>query len=851
VARVRLHPGKLKRDDRSTDNERVTPFRTDADGRAAATSSGSVAELVAFQEIAAGLIDRLDVDGVLETILERAAALAGTTDAYLYLPEGDELVVRFGLGQFESQVGFRLARGHGLAGRVFESGEPLVVDDYQTWAGRRRDLDGRPFHAVIGVPLSSRDAGVAGVIGIAHSEIGRFGPEEVDLLRRFADLASLALENARLYTAAREGEERYRGLVSNIPGAIYRAALDGTWSIHFMSDAVEPLCGYPAEDFTSGRRTVASLIHPDDVGEVIEEFERLVQTGLPYALEYRIVHRDGSARWVLERSRGIKTADGRVILDGALFDTTERRDAEERVRAAEAQYRSLVEHLPLVTYVRPLQLGYGNLYVSPQVEEMLGTSEEEWLKDDLLERVVHPDDLERVVGAAERLRTTGEPTSEEYRIVRPDGKVVWVLDETRLITDAAGAPAFVQGFLADITQRREAEEMRSQLGAVVASSYDAIYGTALDDSITSWNSAATRIYGYTANEIIGRNVSVLTPEGFEYELATIRDRVVENGESLVLDTIRRRKDGGLFDASVTVAPVLNANGDVIGTARVLRDATDRRRAEAERERLLVAERAAREAAETAQRELAAQNTQLRELDRLKDEFIALVSHELRTPLTSIRGYIDLILEDEALTDQQRRFLQIADRNSDRLLRLVGDLLFLAQLESGTLDLAPERVDLASVAADSVTAAQPAAEAKEIALEFSAEGPAPLEGDPARLGQVVDNLVSNAIKFTPAGGSVIVSVGTDGPSAALEVRDSGIGIAAADHAYLFDRFFRTAEANERAIPGTGLGLTVSKALVEAHGGTISVAGVEDGGTVFRVELPLPKADAAQPRAAFVS
>ena len=821
----------------------MTTFSAPAGGTETASPRRLADELAAFHEITVGLADRLDVDGVLETILERAASLVGTADAYLYLPEGDDLVVRFGLGQFVSHIGYRMERGNGVAGRVLETGEPLAVPDYQTWWGRSQRLEGQPFHAVVGVPLHSRDGGVAGVIGLAHSQPGpTFSPAEVDLVRRFAHLASLALENARLYASARQGEDRYRSLVANIPGAIYRAEYDTRWRIAYISEAIESISAYPAADFMEGRRTIESLIHPEERPAVMKAFERLVQAGEAYTLQYRITRGDGSVRWVSERTRAAKV-EGRIVLEGSLFDETERMTAEEAVRAAEARYRSLVEHLPLVTYVRSLSLGHGNLYVSPQVEEMLGTPPEEWLVSDLLERVVHPDDRVRVLASAERLRATGESTSEEYRIVRPDGRIVWVLDETRVIVDDAGRPAYVQGFLVDITQRREAEETRSALAAVVDASYDAIYGTSVDGVITSWNPAASRIYGYEASEIVGRHVSVLTVDTTGEELTAIDERVLEQGQGLVLDTVRRRKDGTEFNASLTVAPVVNARGEVVGKASVLRDVTDRRRAEAERERLLTGEREARAAAERAQRELAEQNAQLRELDRLKDEFIALVSHELRTPLTSIRGYIDLILDDNTLTEQQRKFLEIADRNSDRLLRLVGDLLFLAQLEAGTLDLMIEPVDLGTVARESVAAARPSAEAKEIALEVVADEGVALEGDSARLAQVVDNLISNAIKFTPAGGSVGVRVSTDTGRALLEVSDSGIGISPGEQAYLFDRFFRTSEAAERAIPGTGLGLTISKALVEGHGGSIALTSVAGRGTTFRVALPLAGAGAA--------
>jgi len=228
----------------------------------------------------------------------------------------------------------------------------------------------------------------------------------------------------------------------------------------------------------------------------------------------------------------------------------------------------------------------------------------------------------------------------------------------------------------------------------------------------------------------------------------------------------------------------------------------------------------------------------RQAERLKDEFFALVSHELRTPLTSIIGYLELVLEDEGGLDaDQRRFLSVVERNSRRLLRLVGDLLFVAQVEAGSLALERGSVELDALAREAVEAARPRAEDNGVTLQHELDPLPPLTGDRDRLAQVFDNLISNALKFTPAGGHVVVRVTSAGHVGVTEVRDTGMGIAAAEQERLFDRFFRSTTATEQAIPGVGLGLTIVKAVVEAHGGTISVSSQEGAGTTFRIELPL--------------
>jgi len=268
---------------------------------------------------------------------------------------------------------------------------------------------------------------------------------------------------------------------------------------------------------------------------------------------------------------------------------------------------------------------------------------------------------------------------------------------------------------------------------------------------------------------------------------------------------------------------------------------------AEREELLEAEQMARAEAEAIQRLLSEQNERLRELDRMKDEFVSLVSHELRTPLTSIRGYLELLFEEGGnLTPEQERFLGVVDRNSERLLHLVGDLLFLAQVDAGRLTIEREEVDFGEVVQDSVEALRPIAESRRIELVASITPLPTVVGDPARLAQVLDNLVSNALKFTPEGGRVSVSLHADGDRAVVEIKDNGVGIPRAEQSRLFERFFRSSRATHDAIPGTGLGLAITKAITEHHGGRISVESEEDVGTSVRVELPLPAAhDAAAP------
>ncbi|HSE82795.1 MAG TPA: PAS domain S-box protein [Gaiellaceae bacterium] len=683
------------------------------------------AELRALHETALLLIDELDSQKQLERIAAQAGELVGTANTYVYLREGEDMRIAVGTGSFADSVGLRIRKGQGLAGRVWESMQPLTVDDYTAWEGRLQHFDGGELHAVVGVPLRSRTE-VVGVLGLAHDRPGAtFGAPEIALLSRFAHLATLALESARLYAAAQE-------------------------------------------------------------------------------------------------------------------ELQERRRAEVALRDAELRYRTLVEHLPLVTYISPADESVGNVYVSPQVEALLGYPAREWIENPgLLHDAVHPDDLATVLADAGRLRETGEPARSEYRYIARDGRVVWVLDETILVRDEQGTPLWVQGYLVDITESKVAEETRARLAAIVESSTDAITSASLDLRCTSWNQGAERMFGRTAEEMLGQPITAVIPEGRREEALKLLGEVVAEDHVGRLETVLEAANGNLVHVAFTYSPIRDSTGRVVGVSAIGQDVTERKRAEADRERLLAAEQEARAFAEAAQRDLAAQNERLRELDQLKDEFIALVSHELRTPLTSIRGYTELLLDGEAgeLTDEQRRFLGVVERNSHRLLHLVGDLLFLAQVEAGKLVLDVGALDLGAVASESVETARPQAEAKGVTITL-ATGPVPLiAGDRARIAQLLDNLVANAVKFTPERGRVDVRVRAVDDQAVVEVRDSGMGIPADEQEFLFERFFRTSTATEQAIQGTGLGLAISKAIVEAHTGRITVASEEGAGTTFRVTLPI--------------
>jgi PAS domain S-box-containing protein len=374
-----------------------------------------------------------------------------------------------------------------------------------------------------------------------------------------------------------------------------------------------------------------------------------------------------------------------------------------------------------------------------------------------------------------------------------------------------------------LREGRRVHERSAEIAALISASEDAVIGTSPEGIITSWNRGAELIYGWSAAETVGNSLEMVVPEATRDAVADSHSKLRHGGVTVIRHQAQGlHRDGYVIDVALTVCPLF-VGDRLVAVSTVARDISAAVKAEAERERLLA--------------ELAAQNEQLRELDRMKDEFVASVSHELRTPLTSIRGYLELLREDLEPDEQANEMLDIVDRNAGRLLALVNDLLFAAQVAAGKpLNLQLEVLDLAEIVLQAVTAAEPRAEHAGVAVETSVKALA-IRADALRVAQVVDNLISNAIKFTPPGGTVRIDLVERGPRAVLTVADTGIGIPDEERDELFTRFYRARAANDGAIQGTGLGLAIAKSIVEAHGGAIGFTSEFGMGTTFEVDLPL--------------
>ncbi|MGI8881017.1 MAG: PAS domain-containing sensor histidine kinase [Jatrophihabitans sp.] len=422
----------------------------------------------------------------------------------------------------------------------------------------------------------------------------------------------------------------------------------------------------------------------------------------------------------------------------------------------------------------------------------------------------------------------GEVIRNEQRATYLPGRAepVWLSANAGPLRDPSeritGAVITVQDISSEVSARREIQEARDRLARLLdAVTEQAIVGTDAVGTVTLWNPGAEHLFGIGPAEVIGKKTlaSWHDPDQLVARAAELGLPVadpanpgpeplvagVRGGTSETREWALTRPDGSRLEASMSVTAVRDGAGEVTGFLGVISDVTA-----------------------------------LRAGERLKDQFIAMVSHELRTPLSSIIGYLEVILDDpdaERFTDEQSRYLAVVDRNARRLLRLVGDLLFAAQVGAGSVSVRRTSADLATILQEAVDSVAPKARGAkvELLLDIAAELP-PWPIDPDRIGQAVDNIIGNAVKFTPAGGSVSVRLSGVRDAAVIEVTDTGPGIAAADRASIFEAFYRAQAATQAAVPGVGLGLAISRAIADAHGGRLELADTGSHGTTFRLTLP---------------
>lgn len=395
-------------------------------------------------------------------------------------------------------------------------------------------------------------------------------------------------------------------------------------------------------------------------------------------------------------------------------------------------------------------------------------------------------------------------------LIARDGTERPIDDSAAPMRDEHGTSLGVVLVFRDISERKRADETRALLAAIVESSEDAIVSKTLDGVIRSWNAGAERLFGYTAGEAVGRSITlIIPPERLDEEheiLARIR-----SGERVEhFETVRVTKQGRRVDISLTISPVRDGAGRVIGASKIARDITERKRAE----------------------------RALREADQRKDEFIALLAHELRNPLAPLRNGLQVMRLAAGDPDAVVEARDMMERQLGHMVRLIDDLLDVSRISRNKMELRRARILLSDVLSSAVETARPLIQAAghELTIALPPE-PVYFDADLTRLAQVFGNLLTNSAKYTEPGGRIWLTAGRQGGDVVVSLRDTGIGIPAEALPNVFDMFSQVGRNIERSTGGLGIGLALVKGLVEMHGGTVTAESAGPGkGSTFTVRLP---------------
>jgi PAS domain S-box-containing protein len=744
------------------------------------------------------------LSAILETICRSVEELAPGVLCSILLLEGDRL--RHGAApslphDYNQKVdGLKIGPTVGSCGTAAYLKKPVIVSDTFTdplWADFRDLAQQYGLRACWSTPILSQQGEALGTFAMYYREVRSPSAYELQLIERTAHLASLAIERAQTQAQLRASEQRYRSLFESVPIGLYRSTPEGR--IVDANDALVQMLGYPSREKLLETPAQALFCDPADRQRWQAEMDA---KGVVSYFVTQLKRYDGTPIWVVDRARAVRDPQGTILYyDGSLVDITEQRRSEEALRASEARYRALVESSPDGIGIH--QDGRV-VFVNPAGARLLGAQNPDELVGKPAMDLLHPDYREVVRERIQRSLATGQPAPPLMeKFIRLDGTVIDV-EVTAVPIMWEGRPA-MQVVFRDITDRKRMEEelkaSEERYRDLFENANDGIYILDRAGRIVSFNRKAEEITGYTVEEVRGQSYTLFLPPGPERKKA--RRAFLKNmrGQPDKTELTIIRKDGREVILELSTRPIWQG-GQIVGIQGIGRDITERK-----------------------------------ELERLKSDFISTVSHELRTPLTSIKGYVDLVLAGDVgpLTPEQKEFLTIVSQNTTRLTELINDLLEIERLESGKIEFEFAELDLAEVLENVARSLHVNAEQK--GLEFLTEIPSGLKvrGDRERLAQVFLNLLSNAIKYTPAG-TVELRAHQEDDAVVVEVRDTGIGLSESDLQKLFQKFFRSDNPYVRKVGGTGLGLSIAKAIVERHGGTITVTSQLGQGSTFTVRLP---------------
>jgi PAS domain S-box-containing protein len=633
-------------------------------------------------------------------------------------------------------------------------------------------------------------------------------------------------EQKRVEAALRQSEERLQAVTENLTEGLIVSSLDGEL-LHWNRAGLE-MHGYSNRE--DGLRMLA---------EFADTFELFTLDGFAMSfdawpmtrvlrgerlrdLEVRIHRRDRDWKRVFSYSGGIvQDASGRPLAFLAINDITERKRAEEALRESESRFKLIFESLPVgVAWAHTQPDGRLTRVINQAHLRICGLTPAQDQILGIYRRLRHPDDSARQDELSRQVDEGRiDDFSMEKRYVRLDGTVVWVVYSFQRRRGVDGGFQEVTTVI-DITERKHAEEAlresESRYRTLFENAPDGIVIADPQSYYLDANVSACRMLGYTREELIGLHATdIVAPPEIEYiepALSAIKTRPDYHREWQL-----RRKDNSVFAAEVIAT--MMPDGNLLG---MLRDITARKHADA------------------ALLEVEKEKQMAFEANRLKSEFLANMSHELRTPLNCILGFTEFLVDEKpgALNPKQKEYLTDVYNSSKHLLQLINDVLDLAKVESGKTDLHPETFPLAKAIGEVCAVVKGIAQKKNVSVRCAvAPELVSVTLDPQKFKQVCYNLLANAVKFTDPGGSVdIRALAREGGRFEVRVTDTGIGIRPEDMQRLFREFEQLETGSARRFEGTGLGLALTKKLVEAHGGSIAVESEHGKGSAFSVILP---------------
>ena len=727
---------------------------------------------------------------------------------------------------------------HDLIHHSHADGSPYPVEDCRIYVAFREGVGSH-----VGDEVLWRSDGISFPAEYWSYPVRRNG-EIVGSVVSFLDIT----ERKGVAQSLRESEAQIRLLMDSTSEAIF--GVDTSGKCIFVNPSCLRVLGYEEQEDLLGKNMHELSHHTKSDGTPYPKKECPVGHSMRNDIEINIGNEvfwraDGSSFPVEYWSHPMQKNNQVIGSVVTFFDVTERKAAEVNLQSSEERFRNLIEGSIQGILIHD---GKRHLFVNDSFAQIYGySSPQEMLQIPDPAVLYAPSERERITGYGQaRLRGEEVPDRYEFQGVKKDGSIIWLEVASRKID--WNDQIAIQATVVDITNRKVAEleliKARDDLARLIDTANAPIFGVDTGGNINEWNQMVAKISGYTPEEVMGRNlVDTLIPKANQESVREVIAAALRGEETANYECPILTKNGQQFEILLNSTTRVDDQGNIVGVVGVGQDITERKQAEialeVERQNLeKTVQLRTRELAESLST-LQKTNLSLKEAGRAKSQFLSSMSHELRTPLNAILGFSDLLNQQffGKLNEKQLDYVGEIDKSGKHLLALISDLLDMAKIEAGAmeLDLAEFRPEEFILGSLSMTKMQFEQKGIEVTANF-ANNTTVVIGDLRRCRQIILNLLSNAVKYTPAGGSVAVRTTTFENSVKIEISDTGLGIESDQIEKIFSEFHQVDRVRDERLGGTGIGLTLTKRLVEMHGGEIGAESEVGKGSTFWFTLP---------------